>query len=706
MVLATIIIAITITVVFILANRPTQAATLSVPGTFPTIQSAINRANNGDEIVVSPGTYRENLEIVGKYITVRSSSGSDVTTIAGNPGKTPVMIQNVPYREGAKTQLSGFRITGGYAPDGQGGGITVANNADPIINNNKIENNRSNSQGGGILVFNNSNPHIRNNIIQNNSAYMFGGGIFVVKNSAPTISDNQITANSVAGASIPNGGSSGGGIYLENDTSNPSSKSSPVVFRNSIKNNSAEFAGGGIMLRVGVDAIIEDNSIESNSAPYGGGIHVETEGSRPVITGNSILSNIAKRSSRFQGSGHGGGISVYASSKPEITANTIQGNQSSKGGGGIVIAENASPRITANQLKSNSTTESNGDGGGIYVANATASVTNNVIDSNSSTHVGGGIAVLGGSTISLVNNTIVNNKAVQSIGGGGIFVANSSRTAVSIVNNVIDSNEKYQIFEELPKAVIDNNVITNTGSGIYFNYNSNGISTSSNLNSSNSVSASANKDSDPLFIDKQAANYKLQSTSQAIDMGKNANNNDDFSLIRRPFGQSSDAGAYEYTDSSGLQKSIVYRFWSDTYRSHFYTINKAERDTLLSSHHPKEWRYESTAYYAYTDQVPGSQPLYRFWSSEFKGHFYTASQAERDYINNNYPESTWKYEGVAYYVYPLNYSFDSRTLTVDRFWSNSYKHHFYTASQAESQYVRNSLGNIWSYESGRFKVPL
>lgn len=691
---------------FVIFSGDTVHATMrSVPSSYPTIQKAINAAQNGDEVVVAPGVYRENIEIVGKYITVRSLSDYNETTIAGNPGKTPVMIQNVPYRDGAKAQLSGFKITGGYSPDGQGGGITIANNADPIIASNKIENNQSLSQGGGILVYNNSNPLIRNNTIQNNSAHMFGGGIFVVKNSAPTISENYILSNTVSGASIQNGGSSGGGIYLENDTSNPGTVSKPIVMQNVISNNTAQFAGGGIMLRVGVSPIIENNTISNNQAPYGGGIHVETEGTQPIITNNTLTSNIAPFDGNFGGSGHGGGIAVYASSKPLITANTLDANRSSKGGAGIVVAENSSPDIQRNMIKNNSAVDSDADGGGFYIANASATLRNNVFDKNASAHVGGAVAIIGGSTVDISNNTIVNNQAAQTTGGGGIFISQSSGISATILNNIISANQKYQLFEEVSKARIENNIITNSGSGLYFNYSSNGITSASTLNSSNKVNAADNIDSGPAFTNSAASDYNLTSSSPAINLSQNIGNMEDTTLLMRPVGSGSDAGAYEYNDGSGVTKNIVYRFWSDTYRGHFYTINADERNGLVFQHQPSEWRYEGKAYYAFTSQVPGSIPLYRFWSNQFRGHFYTTSASERDYIQANYPTDTWNYEGVAYYVYPLDYS--ATSANVDRFWSTSYKHHFYTASSDESIYLRTnpSLSSIWSYEGGRFSVP-
>jgi len=59
------------------------ADTLNVPVDQPTIQAGINAAVNGDTVLVAPGTYVENIDFVGKAITLRSKFGPDVTVIDG-----------------------------------------------------------------------------------------------------------------------------------------------------------------------------------------------------------------------------------------------------------------------------------------------------------------------------------------------------------------------------------------------------------------------------------------------------------------------------------------------------------------------------------------------------------------------------------------------------------------------------------------------
>ena len=158
---------------------------------YSSIQAAIQSAGNGDQIHVHSGTYRENLSINSKYISLLGDPGAVIQSAADGPAV--VAIMNVPYRGDVRTKVSGFTIQGGNGAPGQGGGITVALQSDPEISNNIIQNNKAQAYGGGISIHTNSSPIIRNNTIRGNYALQGGAGVFAVNNSSPVIYGNTIS---------------------------------------------------------------------------------------------------------------------------------------------------------------------------------------------------------------------------------------------------------------------------------------------------------------------------------------------------------------------------------------------------------------------------------------------------------------------------------------------------------------------------------
>jgi hypothetical protein len=536
------------------SSTPAAGATLSVPASYPSINAAIRAAHNGDTVLVYPGTYRENINIDGKYVIVKAASANPaLTLIAGPSGRSPILIQHVPSRAGLPpVTIQGFRIAYGSAPSGQGGGITVANGASPVIRGNVIEANSA-LDGGGILVYNGSSPTIIGNTIRGNHASLFGGGVFAVKGLSPRIYGNLITANTASGGAIAGGGPAGGGIYLENDVTNPAARSYPNVSRNTITNNSASFACGGIMLRTGVNATIAQNVVTSNRSGYGGGIHIETTGAAPSVVGNTITGNSALAAAQYPGSGSGGGVSVFGGSRPYLGGNTISGNRTSYAGAGVVIAEGSAVRLAANTIVSNSVVgqAAGASGGGVYVANSSAHLENNLIRSNAAP-LGGGITVLGTGDFVLVNNTVVTNKATraQQAAGGGILIAGKPSGKASIVNNIFAGNNDYQIMETGRFATYSNNLVTNDGKGLFFSYPVRvGVTTLSRFNGNHNIKyAQGNRTGSPGFVNAAGGNFSLLSSSAAVNAGRTTGApTADIRGAHRPFAGYVDIGAYEYT---------------------------------------------------------------------------------------------------------------------------------------------------------------
>jgi len=96
----------------------------------------------------------------------------------------------------------------------------------------------------------------------------------------------------------------------------------------------------------------------------------------------------------------------------------------------------------------------------------------------------------------------------------------------------------------------------------------------------------------------------------------------------------------------------VYRFWSDMLGGHFYTTSAAERDKLIREY-ATTWAYEGPVFSVYAEgqQPAGTLPVFRFWSNTYGHHFYTISSGERDKLLNRFSH-VWTYELIAWYTYP------------------------------------------------------
>lgn len=149
----------------------------------------------------------------------------------------------------------------------------------------------------------------------------------------------------------------------------------------------------------------------------------------------------------------------------------------------------------------------------------------------------------------------------------------------------------------------------------------------------------------------------------------------------------------------------VFRFWSNQNKHHFYTISKDERDMVAAIYDENAWKYEGIAYTAFTEPGENRIPVYRFWSNRNRAHFYTASEVEKDSVINIYASDPdgWSYESIGFYVYDKGYTGPSKP--VYRFWSDQNRGHFYTASESEKDTVIDIYTDYqWLYEGVAFRV--
>jgi parallel beta-helix repeat protein/predicted outer membrane repeat protein len=195
------------------------AATIHVPGDQPTIQAAIDAAANLDVVIVAEGEYLENIDFLGKAITVRSTNPADpdvvANTIIDGGGAGPVV--SCDSGEGPSTLLSGFVITGGSGtPHGEGigaaGGGMRNIGSSPTVTHCSFIGNVADPGGsvglGGGMYNSESSPTVIDCLFSGNTAFNSGGGMHSGLNCSPTVTNCTFSGNTVSGG--------GGGMTVAN----------------------------------------------------------------------------------------------------------------------------------------------------------------------------------------------------------------------------------------------------------------------------------------------------------------------------------------------------------------------------------------------------------------------------------------------------------------------------------------------------------
>ncbi|MBN1507795.1 MAG: hypothetical protein JW955_13175 [Sedimentisphaerales bacterium] len=146
----------------------------------------------------------------------------------------------------------------------------------------------------------------------------------------------------------------------------------------------------------------------------------------------------------------------------------------------------------------------------------------------------------------------------------------------------------------------------------------------------------------------------------------------------------------------------VYRFWSPILDEHFYTISEKEKDALILNY-PDVWTFEGPVFKAAgTALATGLAPVYRFWSDKYSTHFYTISETEKDEFLTELAD-VWTFEGVAFFAYPEGLQ-PTDAKPVYRFWRQADNAHFYTISEAEKDMVLKKYRDIYIFEGVVFYV--
>jgi len=473
------------------------------------IQSAVDAATTGDQVLISNGTYLLTTQIV---ITNRASliglNGYSNTLIAVD---WPAYTNRCIYVSGTSV-IDGLSFSNGHilssVTDDNGGGMWARGN--PLIRNcwfgyNYCSNsviNTSQRGGAGLWI---SNGVVSNCVFESNQAYRGGGGICAYLNSTVRVTHSTIISNVCFSESLDCYGAgiwSGDG-YLRCIVSNS------LISANSFSGAASDYGGGASA------CYITHSTSTLNSAIYGGGGH-------NGIYSNSTLSfNTA-----FAGGGIAGstaGIKIYRCD--------IHGNSASSRGGGVRFNLNTALQYLEYCTLSNNRASS----GGAISFEVGGRLFNCMVNNNtnlSGSEFGGAIVVdnfstSGTYTGSIENCTIVNNYSSNDC--GGVYVVGSTNL---IYNCVIAGNRSFS------NQYTD--VYATVGTHCFYNC----------LVGTNRLLLNPDQGNiygDPKFKDP-AGDYRLASDSACVNAGTNrswtTNATDLAGSIRIRYG-TVDIGAYE-----------------------------------------------------------------------------------------------------------------------------------------------------------------
>ncbi|ASB49590.1 PKD domain-containing protein [Alkalitalea saponilacus] len=325
-----------ISIIFMLCIKMTGQNTLIVPSqNYPTIQSAIDNADHQDLILVSPGTYSEEIIISSKTLTLASqylteNNPEHISNTILTPFIEDEITKRIIHISGnSNVTLVGFTIKDGSVAD-HGAGLYVA---------------------GGTF----KGEHLR--FLNNEAGGMNrNGGAIYLSNTNAVISHSYFEGNRTSSSS------DGGAIY-----SNQTNERNVVIDNCTFKNNSAS-RGGAIYAyssQMGANVTIDNNIFSGNHANRGGAMafwHFS-----PRITYNQLYSNSAAT--------EGAALHFANTRGARVINNTIVKNQltqhgATRKGAAIFIGGNSSHTfpsttiITNNIIRNNAVVESDKE---IYV---------------------------------------------------------------------------------------------------------------------------------------------------------------------------------------------------------------------------------------------------------------------------------------------------------------------------------------------------
>ena len=397
-----------------------------------TIQEGINDANSGDTIIVSDGTYNENVDVY-KRLTIQSENGADVTIVQAASSSDHVFEVTADW-----VNITGFTVTGATDHGASPGLIISGIRLSYACYCNISNNNASNNYCGIYLYYSSDNTLTSNtasdniygiwlwdssdNTLMSNTASDNKYGIHLCYSSDNTLMNNTASDNNYCGIYL---------YYCSSNntiTSNTASDNYKGIYigyssNNTLKNNTANSnTWHGIYLDYSSNNTLTSNTASNNKH----GIYLYE------WSNNTLMSNTASNNSIH-------GICLWDSSDNTLMSNTASDNEY-----GIYLYESSN-----NTLKNN--TANSNPWYGIYLDHSS----NNNITSNTASDNNYGIALWDSS-----NNTLMSNTASDNY--NGIYLWDSSNN--TLTSNTASDNHygiclRYSSNNTIPSNTASNNSV-------------------------------------------------------------------------------------------------------------------------------------------------------------------------------------------------------------------------------------------------------
>ncbi|MBN1298041.1 DUF1565 domain-containing protein [bacterium] len=309
-----------------------QAVTWEVPSDVPTIQSAIDLAQNDDRILVAPGAYSGygfcNLDTLGKTLTIESATGPVQCILSGNGTDRLFHI----HQNETSTIIRGFTLIDGYS-SGPGGGVFIEH-AHVTLDNCRIK--HCSADAGAGVCLNGTQATVSGCVIEDNTAIRSGGGIAHIGSDCSHILQTTIQANKSR--------MDGGGVSMSGGCGD---------YTDSLILDNEATTGAGIFSNNLNTFYISSVTVTGNAARYGGGLYSGT--SADCFSGCIFTSNTAL----FRG----GGVLTTAQNESEFQYCEFTANDSLDGGG-VYLDRNAATLFGNCTFSSN---RAEASGGAVYV---------------------------------------------------------------------------------------------------------------------------------------------------------------------------------------------------------------------------------------------------------------------------------------------------------------------------------------------------